>query len=325
MRPEIIEFTDDLPVKAYILSVESCPYHWHDALEIIMVLEGRATVSLGGETHLLGEKDIAVVNVNEIHRIQKSGGENKLLMALVDAAFCATAIRDFQYTFIQCCSAYKEAQAQERYNILKGNVLRLVSWLMEYPSKYSKVDILGCLDETLALMADSFDYLRYGNGNHAFDEKQVQRYKRIYASAAGPPGTGHTLTELAKVMGVSVQFLSRDIKEKFGLTYQELLFCGKCMKAARLLLGTDKLIREIADECGFSDVKYLAKHFKGNYHCTPSDFRKRHELKESSPLSLMRYIEFPLSHCRGKISKYLSLLEKSSTHDFEAVFRLNAL
>lgn len=301
MRPEIVEFADGLPVKAYIRNVESCPYHWHDALEIIMVLEGQATVGMSGETHLLREKDITVVNVNEIHRIQKSGGENKLLMVQVDADFCASAIRDFHYTFIQCCSAYKEARAQERYNILKGNVLRLVSRLIKYPDKFSKVDILGCLEETLALMAESFDYLRYGNGNHAFDEKQVQRYKRIYKYATGPPGTGHTLTELAKSMGISVQYLSRDIRRKFGLTYQELLFCGKCMKAARLLLGTDKLVSEIAAECGFSDRKYLAKHFRLNYHCTPSDFRKRHGPNEDAPSSLMKYEEFPLSYCKGKI------------------------
>lgn len=70
MRPEIIEFADDLPVKAYMRNVELCPYHWHDALEIIMVLEGQATICMGGETHLLKENDIAVVNINEIHRIQ---------------------------------------------------------------------------------------------------------------------------------------------------------------------------------------------------------------------------------------------------------------
>lgn len=312
MRPEIIEFAEDLPVKAHIWNVEHCPYHWHNALEIIMVLEGRAAVGVGGETHLLKEKDIAVVNINEIHRIQKSGGDNKLLVVQVDSDFCGSAVADFQYTFIQCCSTYHENQAPEKYRSLKENVLRLVSWLIEEPGKVRKVDIVGCLDEILVQMADGFDYLRYGSGIRAFDERQVQRYRRIYEHAVNPSLKNRSLAELAKIMGISVPHLSQDIKDKFGLTYQELLFCGKCMNAARLLLGTGKTVRDIAGECGFSDVKYLVKHFKRNYYCTPSDFRKKYALNGdfASPL---KYTELPLSAL------------KSSMRDFQGDSAMDAI
>lgn len=312
MRPEIIEYADDLPVKVYIRDVENWPYHWHNAVEIIMVLEGQVTIGLGGETHLLKQDDIAVVNVNEIHRIEKSGGGNKLLIIQIDADFCASAIPDFQFTFFQCCSTYHEDQAQGKYIATKAAVLQLVSWLIEYPGECKKLNILDCLDELLGEMAGSFDYLRYGNGIDAFDEKQVQRYKRIYECAVNPSGKNHTLTELAEMLGISMQHLSHDIKAKFGLSYQELLFCGKCMKAARLLLGTDKLVRGIAAECGFSDEKYLVKHFKLNYYCTLSDFRKKY--KDGEPLA---YKEWPLSSFRGKILESLSALE-SSMRNFEA-------
>lgn len=206
-------------------------------------------------------------------------------MVQVDSDFCGSAVADFQYTFIQCYSTCHENQAPEKYNTLKEDVLRLVSWLIEEPGKIRKVDIIGCLDEILVQMADSFDYLRYGSGIDAFNEKQVQRYKRIYEYAVNPSRKNHSLTELAKTMGVSVQHLSYDIRDKFGLTYRELLFCGKCMNAARLLLGADKFVRDIAAECGFSDVKYLVKHFKRNYYCTPSDFRKRYGMKGNLWLS----------------------------------------
>ncbi len=305
MRPEIIEFADDLPVKAHIRDVESYPYHWHDALEIIVVLEGQAIIGIGGESHLLKENDIAVVNINEIHRIQKSSGDNKLLMVQVDGEFCAT-IPALQYTFIHCCSPYHENQAPEKYNILKEDVFRLVYLIIE---KFRKIDIIGCLDETLVEMADNFDYLRYGPGINAFNEKRVQRYKRIYEYTMNTQWKNQSLTELAKTMGISMRHLSQDIKDKFGLTYQELLFCGKCMKAARLLLGTDKLVNKIAAECGFSDVKYLVKHFKRNFNCNPSDFRKKHRLNGEPLVSQLKYKELPLSSFREKIFENLSRLK----------------
>ncbi|MDD3654384.1 MAG: AraC family transcriptional regulator [Desulfotomaculaceae bacterium] len=305
MRPEIIEFAGDMPVKAHIRDVEHCPYHWHGALEIIMVLEGQAIIGIGGETHLLKENDIAVVNKNEIHRIQKSGGDNKLLMVQVDSGFCGT-IPDLQYTFIHCCSPYHENQVPEKYNLLKEDVLRLVYWITE---KFRKIDIIGCLDETLVEMADYFDYLRYGPGIDAFDEKRVQRYKSIYEYVVNTPWKNQSLTELAKTMGISMQYLSQDIKVKFGLTYQELLFYGKCLEAARLLLGTDKFVNEIAAECGFSDVKYLVKHFRRNFNYSPSDFRKKHRLCGEPLVSQFKYKELPLSSFREKILNNLSRLK----------------
>lgn len=301
MRPEMLEYTGDLPVRARVLSISEYPYHWHDAIEIIMVLEGQATVGIGGETHLLGENDIAVINVNEIHRIQKSGGANKLLVVQLEADFCASSIRDFRYTFFQCCSAYHEAGPPEKYTAVKATILRLVSWLIGYPDEYEQINIINCLEELLSELEYGFDYLRHGSGIQAFEEKQVQRHKRIYEYAMNPPGKTHSLAEMAKALGISAQHLSNDIKVRFGLTYQELLFCGKCMEAARLLLGSDKLVRVIAAECGFSDVKYLIKHFKLNYGCTPSDFRKKHG-RSGEPLSESKYEEYPLLSILPKVA-----------------------
>ena len=39
LRPEIVSFTE-IPVHASIWCVDKYPYHWHDALEILLVLEG---------------------------------------------------------------------------------------------------------------------------------------------------------------------------------------------------------------------------------------------------------------------------------------------
>jgi len=41
MYPEIIEFTENKPVVAKIARIDEYPYHWHSAVEIIPVLEGK--------------------------------------------------------------------------------------------------------------------------------------------------------------------------------------------------------------------------------------------------------------------------------------------
>ena len=294
MRPETIAFSEDMPVRACIRNITEYPYHWHKALEVIMVLKGQATIGVSGETHLLTENNIVVVNRDELHCIK--GKDNKLLIVQIDSDFCKRTYPDFQYVFLHCCSSYHEAEAPEKYKTVKGHVLHLVRLLINMEAgKNHKVKVRDCLEETLACMIDGFDYLRYGSGIHAFMDKHVKRYRDIYEYVLKTPAGQHRLTDLAEIAGISTQHMSHDIKDKFGLSFVELLACGRCMVAARLLLSTGKMIRDISAECGFSDPKYLVKYFKMYYRYTPSEFRKKYKMDEETLASRMRYEEIPLS------------------------------
>lgn len=295
MRPQKIAFPDGIPVRALVQNVAEYPYHWHKALEIVYVLQGQAAIGMGGETHLLKENNIAVVNGDEPHRINESSRDNKLLIIQIDSAFCERTNPDFKYTFFYCCSPYHEAEAPEKYHTLKSHIARLACLLNEEPRQNHKKDVKNCLKKMLSHMIDSFDYLRFGPGIKAFEEKQAQRFRKMYEHILALPNKRQRLKELAEAAGITLQHLSNDIKDKFGLTFQELLFYSKCEQAVRLLLSTDKLIREISFECGFSDPKYLIKHFKLNYHCTPSEFRKMHWADEETLALQVRYEEVPLS------------------------------
>jgi len=295
MRPEIIEFPEEMPARAFVGDIAEYPYHWHNALEIIYVLQGRVYVGMEGETHLLAENDIAVINRNEMHRIYKSSGSNKLLIVQADDDFCERVSPEFQYTFFYCCSAYHEAEAPEKYNTLKAYVAQLACSLCQEPYKNQKKIVRNYLEKTLFYMINNFDYLRFGPGIKVFGKKQEARYKKVYEHICKYQGRKQSLKELADEAGISLQHMSYDISDKFGFTFQELLNYSKCASAAKLLLSTDKHISEISTECGLSDPKYLIKHFKLNYHCTPSEFRKLYRGEEEALASQVQYRELPLS------------------------------
>jgi AraC-like DNA-binding protein len=97
----------------------------------------------------------------------------------------------------------------------------------------------------------NFDFLRWGFGTTPFNEKIVKRLRQIAMHVMSNDEIKLKLKELADEAGISLQHLSYDIKNKFGLTFQELLNYGKCEYAARLLLGTDKRIIDIALNADF--------------------------------------------------------------------------
>lgn len=279
MHPETIKFTDGIPVKGFVGNVGRYPYHWHGALEIVQVLKGSVNISMGNDDLLLHENDIAVVNMDELHRLT-GDGEDEILFIHIDDSFCHRVLPDNRYLFIFCCSAYHEAQAPEKYTALKDHITRLLQALNEdqrgegKKSEESKENIKRILASMLGYLTYNFDFLRWGYGTAPFDEKIVERLRQIAEHASSGLEVQLSLKKLAAEAGVSLQHLSHDIKAKFGLTFLELLYYSRCAHAAKLLLSTDKRIIDIALECGFSDVKYLIKHFKQNFKHTPSEFRK---------------------------------------------------
>ena len=273
MRPEEIEFAEDLPVRAAVLNITEYPYHWHSAVEIVYMLQGQIKLVMGGETHTLAEQQIAVVNVEEPHRISGCG-ENTALLLQIDAAYCQRLNPDFQYAILYCCSAYHEAEAPEKYADLKAHVVWLAGLLRTAPYEKREADITACARELLHRLTGGFDFLKFGTGTTPFEEKQAKRFRLMYEHILTHPDKAQGLREYADMLGITSSHLSYDIKRKFGMSFLELVYYGKCGHAARLLLGTGLFIPKIASMCGFSDPKYLIKYFKRYYHHTPSDFRK---------------------------------------------------
>lgn len=82
--------------------------------------------------------------------------------------------------------------------------------------------------------------------------------------------------DYANEIGLSVTRLNALCKGQYGLTALQLLHERKLLAAKRMLVYTDRQVKEIAYDCGFEDVAYFNRFFKKNMDCTPLAFRKNH-------------------------------------------------
>lgn len=294
MRPEIIDFTNEIPVKAYVRAGCQYPYHWHNTLEVLQILKGSVNIGIGDDNLLLCENDIAIINIDEPHRIIKTGEDNEILFIQIDERFCRSVLPDNKYLFFYCCSSYHEEQAPEKYRTVKEYIARLLRVIIEKPERELKKNIENLLAAMLSYISYNFDFLRWGYGTKPFSEKLVNRLKQIAIHASSEHDVQLRLKEMAAEAGVSLKHLSSDIKDKFGLTFQELLYYSKCVTASKLLLSTNKRIIDISLECGFSDAKYFVKYFKHFFHSIPSEFRKKHQVDTQTLTAQVEYRDRPL-------------------------------
>lgn len=82
------------------------------------------------------------------------------------------------------------------------------------------------------------------------------------------------LTSIAGGVGVSRWHLSRMLRQTTGRSFLKHLHDLRLREAMRLLRTTDKSIKEIAYEVGYSRTTQLDDHFQRTFSATPSEFRR---------------------------------------------------
>lgn len=79
---------------------------------------------------------------------------------------------------------------------------------------------------------------------------------------------------MAAFTATSRSGLNRKLKSLVGMTPVEFIRESRMRRASDLLAGTTLPIKEIAAECGFSDINYFGKCFKSVTGVTPTAFRR---------------------------------------------------
>lgn len=85
-----------------------------------------------------------------------------------------------------------------------------------------------------------------------------------------------SLNTVAANVELSPNYFSELFKKETGQNFSDFLISYRIEKAKKLLSGSDKNISEIAQEVGYSDVRYFGKLFKRKVEITPSEYKKLH-------------------------------------------------
>lgn len=87
-----------------------------------------------------------------------------------------------------------------------------------------------------------------------------------------------TLTEMAERCNMQISTFKRKFTDYYGLPPHKWQIKHRLNCAAKMLLTTNLLIKQIAYECGFSTPSHYIRSFKKEFGCTPAKYRK--QLKE---------------------------------------------
>lgn len=82
-----------------------------------------------------------------------------------------------------------------------------------------------------------------------------------------------TLDDLAESFNLSKPYLSRYIRQKSGMTFQEAVKKARLKKARKMLKESNQTVESIAEKVGYETVEHFNRLFKKTYNMTPGQFR----------------------------------------------------
>ncbi|MCX7026809.1 MAG: helix-turn-helix domain-containing protein [Spirochaetes bacterium] len=227
--------------------------HSHPFLELIYFIEGKASVTTGGDTLDVTFYDLLVYPPGVVHReLLDSTSRQEIVCLWIELGRRATLPFSFKLSDDDgelgwlCQSAHKNhIRRGEHFLELEEHLLRSLLLFIEQKLVLSGPSRSAALDRC-----------------HMYIDEHCTE--------------GFDVEKLAQVAYVTPSYLSRLFRKHLGTTPMRYRNAVRIEKAKHLLLVTSASVEQIADTLGFEDTKYFSHLFKIITSFTPSQFRTKY-------------------------------------------------
>lgn len=253
------------------------PSHKHSYLEVMVVLRGSVTHTVGGGALTLGGGDILFMNKHIEHAVAVTGeGDIAVNISLGDGFLSAVAPELNGTAFFSILAENANPRGNGRYlhfstagvtaveNLIENIIIELLGGAGDaIVAKYVEILLRYLSRESRELLV----------GGNAPQDKRSVRMRQI-SEYISSNCTSATLGELSSRLYLCAPYLSKSIKEYFGKSFKELVMEEKMRRAEALISKTDMNIGDVISAVGYDNESYFHKEFKKRHGVTPLTFRK---------------------------------------------------
>ena len=247
------------------------PMHWHDAVEIIYVLEGNLTVKMELISYELSAGDCIIINPDQVHSTISIDGNTSLLLQIPHKELRQICPGTVNKRFI--CDPFTKARRQmDSLDSLKKLILQIQdSFSLE--SEFSSL-----LQASLLLKIVFELYSNFAHSVTATDvnksEKNRNRLEMIFDYTKNHYNEQIALEDVANLLHFQVNYFCRFFKQNTGMTYLNYLNDYRLSKIYHDLVVTDLPLSQLLEIHGFTNYKVFSRLFKERFQTTPKKIHK---------------------------------------------------
>lgn len=236
---------------------------WHNQLELIYLVSGKAELLINQEKFILNSGEIGIINCNSIHSINALSANVHYYSLIIDHNYCSENNFDVLNNKFNPVSR----------NVELKNILQIISNEMTKLKPYYK-DSVKALSISILVILFRTELSNPVNESRLSDSKikdvslGIDFIHENYMHDIN-------LDDIAYHVKLSKYHYSRIFKEISGKTINEYLILVRCKQANHLITTSDHKLSSIAQMTGFQSASYFNKVFKKVYGSNPSDLRKK--------------------------------------------------
>ncbi|MFT4175106.1 MAG: helix-turn-helix domain-containing protein [Luteolibacter sp.] len=254
--------------------------HYHDFIELVMVLEGRGTHLLDGKPWPVSAGDVFVIQGSQIHSFRDRDG-----LVLMNIMYDAKRL-PLSVSFLQRIPGYSamfllEPNFRNSHQFisrlkLKQTDLIAAKEIGEEISKESNLKVPGYEASLLCLLTQLITFLsRKYDLSDTYESHSLLQIGNVISILERRFDEPWELAQLASIAHLSRTSLLRIFRQVTGKSPISFLLQIRIEAAKRLLRETRQDITTIALNVGFNDSNYFSRQFRLIVGCSPRDYRKR--------------------------------------------------
>lgn len=248
------------------------PPHWHQALELLLMVKGKVTCQFENAKRQFAAGDMYIINSHEVHETKCTRNAMYLVVHILPLAMCRymPTFDHLRFSLTVDKDDPVKAMALEQLRSHMQEILR---------QKEGSSDPAYKLERQARLFAVAALLVKHFSQPLPVEETKLQRsdmtrlepmldYIQLHHAEELP------LDDAADYIGLNKEYFCRLFKKNMGVSYLQYVYQVRTTAFCRDLETTDDPISEIAERHGFKDSKMLNHYFREIYGCTPSEKRK---------------------------------------------------
>lgn len=256
----------------FVTMRHNSPFHWHRAMELLFILNGKATVTMEGKKYRLKPLEFMVMDSAQVHDTVYAMPQTMGVCIHISKNYMRRYLPDIELMRFQCSLDSILPPQKESYTRLCELIKELtILYFRQTPSYQlrSKAVVLQILAELVEHFGNSVSESLSVSGLHKLTQlEQISQFVEEHHQEK------ITLQDGADELGLNKDYFCRFFKENMGISFIQYVNQVRVNHIYQDLLHTDGSIQEIMEYHGFFNQKLFYRMFKEIYDCTPVKLRQ---------------------------------------------------
>jgi AraC-like DNA-binding protein/uncharacterized cupin superfamily protein len=252
------------------------PFHWHNAIELVYVVENPFEVFVNNRRYNLSDRDIIFIPGGDIHGFHTGTNTGKRIFANFDTYRIGNEIgfepiKD-RLKSVQLITPENNPWIHQE---IENEINRAMEEYNDQAVGYQMSLAARAVDILVKLYRNTDNVVNFESKDSNVKkisglEKMSKAFKFIEENYNKDIG----LSDVANAAGFSKYYFSRLFKDIAEKNFNEYCNEFRIKKAERMLMNINKSIAVVAYSSGFSSLATFERSFKKIQGCTPLEYRK---------------------------------------------------